>query len=228
LINLKKLGFTLVELLVVIAIIAILAAILFPAFAQAKAAAQKTACLSNVKQLTLGTIMYTNDYDDQMPSLGIGNAAAGLLGGWIYYIRCPADDGQLPAGYDVTKGSIYPYIKSVQVFLCPTDSKGKVSGNSYSVSECIGTGGTPFSPGRVSTSVEEPSNFLFFNEEADGDPLTDSTDDGYFLYPSNNMSVRHTGGSNGSFVDGHAKFILPGALKANGWVFGDPDLTSCP
>ena len=57
-------AFTLIELLVVIAIIAILAAILFPVFAQAKAAAKKTAALSNTKQLVLGMIMYIGDYDD--------------------------------------------------------------------------------------------------------------------------------------------------------------------
>jgi prepilin-type N-terminal cleavage/methylation domain-containing protein len=57
-------GFTLIELLVVIAIIAILAAILFPVFAQAKVAAKKTACISNEKQQVLGTIMYNGDYDD--------------------------------------------------------------------------------------------------------------------------------------------------------------------
>ncbi|HWD38925.1 MAG TPA: prepilin-type N-terminal cleavage/methylation domain-containing protein [Fimbriimonas sp.] len=60
-------GFTLIELLVVIAIIAILAAILFPVFAQAKVAAKKTADLSNVKQLVLGTLMYNNDNDDANP-----------------------------------------------------------------------------------------------------------------------------------------------------------------
>src|SRR5271167_4373871 len=60
----KHRGFTLIELLVVIAIIAILAAILFPVFAQAKAAAKKTASLSNVKQIGLGGLMYCNDYDD--------------------------------------------------------------------------------------------------------------------------------------------------------------------
>ncbi len=60
-------GFTLIELLVVIAIIAILAAILFPVFAQAKKAAKATVCLSNVKQLNLGAIMYSNDFDDIVP-----------------------------------------------------------------------------------------------------------------------------------------------------------------
>jgi prepilin-type N-terminal cleavage/methylation domain-containing protein/prepilin-type processing-associated H-X9-DG protein len=74
--NHKHRAFTLIELLVVIAIIAILAAILFPVFAQAKAAAKATACLSNVKQITLGGIMYSNDYDDViMPSYALTPSA---------------------------------------------------------------------------------------------------------------------------------------------------------
>jgi prepilin-type N-terminal cleavage/methylation domain-containing protein/prepilin-type processing-associated H-X9-DG protein len=60
-------GFTLIELLVVIAIIAILAAILFPVFAQAREAARKTSCLSNTKQLSMGWLMYTQDYDEAYP-----------------------------------------------------------------------------------------------------------------------------------------------------------------
>src|SRR5678816_3817185 len=60
-------GFTLIELLVVIAIIAILAAILFPVFAQAKAAAKKTACLSNNKQIGIALYMYLTDFDDLLP-----------------------------------------------------------------------------------------------------------------------------------------------------------------
>src|SRR5438552_9807604 len=62
-----KRGFTLIELLVVIAIIAILAAILFPVFAQARHAARKSVGLSNLKQLGLGTMMYVQDYDERFP-----------------------------------------------------------------------------------------------------------------------------------------------------------------
>src|SRR5260221_10716098 len=60
-------GFTLIELLVVIAIIAILAAILFPVFAQARAAARKASCVSNTKQFSLGILMYAQDYDETIP-----------------------------------------------------------------------------------------------------------------------------------------------------------------
>jgi len=87
-------GFTLIELLVVIAIIAILAAILFPVFAQAKAAAKSTATLSGLKQVDLSALMYINDYDDAMPP---------------------------PAGSDyyndpTTLETLYPYVKSVPLF----------------------------------------------------------------------------------------------------------------
>src|SRR5580658_2557794 len=75
----KRKGFTLIELLVVIAIIAILAAILFPVFAQAKRAAKATADLSNLKQLDLGIIMYSNDYDDVFPDANSNDPDAGTF-----------------------------------------------------------------------------------------------------------------------------------------------------
>src|SRR5437588_7529331 len=74
----RRRGFTLVELLVVIAIIAILAAILFPVFAQARAAARKASCQSNFKQLILASLMYLNDYDETWPLVEQQPDAGGL------------------------------------------------------------------------------------------------------------------------------------------------------
>jgi prepilin-type N-terminal cleavage/methylation domain-containing protein len=99
----KRSGFTLIELLVVIAIIAILAAILFPVFAQAKLAAKKTQALSGVKQLTLSILMYENDYDDLFPE--------GFQGtDWT--------------GMDLWEQRVQPYVKNIGIFASPADSFG--------------------------------------------------------------------------------------------------------
>ena len=94
-------GFTLIELLVVIAIIAILAAILFPVFAQAREMARRTTCLSNFKQLGSGVAMYTQDYDEQLPKSWYGVTANGGNPKWM----------------DVT----FPYTKNEQMYNCPSD-----------------------------------------------------------------------------------------------------------
>jgi len=107
-----KRAFTLIELLVVIAIIAILAAILFPVFAQAKAAAKKTQALSNAKQLGLGIMMYNNDVDG-MYDVGCCNA-------WFY----PGATNQPGGGW---AWDISPYIKNAGVFTDPIDKPGQQS-----------------------------------------------------------------------------------------------------
>jgi prepilin-type N-terminal cleavage/methylation domain-containing protein len=110
----KKSAFTLIELLVVIAIIAILAAILFPVFAQAKAAAKATACLSSVKQITLGGLMYSNDYDDQiLPSYTLSPSSWESTSAQTTY--------PLSFWCDI----VQPYIKSGQV---TTAQLGQTSG----------------------------------------------------------------------------------------------------
>jgi prepilin-type N-terminal cleavage/methylation domain-containing protein/prepilin-type processing-associated H-X9-DG protein len=105
----KRRGFTLIELLVVIAIIAILAAILFPVFAQAREAARKTSCLSNLKQLSLGMMMYVQDYDELFPN-------------WNWTFFCNGGNNGLPRdSASFWTMAIYPYVKSVGVYRCPDD-----------------------------------------------------------------------------------------------------------
>lgn len=98
-------AFTLVELLVVIAIVALLAAILFPVFARVRENARRTSCASNLKQLAIGLIQYTQDYDEQFPAAGMSDTA----------------NGPLALGYGWA-GDSYPYVKNAQVFICPSDT----------------------------------------------------------------------------------------------------------
>ena len=100
----RRKAFTLIELLVVIAIIAILAAILFPVFAQAKLAAKKAASLSNTKQLGLAHIMYAGDYDDTFDAQGLPTPYNNY--GW-----------QMSWMFEVN-----PYVKNYDIFKDPTDT----------------------------------------------------------------------------------------------------------
>jgi len=106
----KNHGFTLIELLVVIAIIAILASILFPVFAQARAKARAATCLSNEKQIGLGLMMYTQDFDETLPMASYAASAAKPYCG-ITSVNSPF----IPKWMDM----LYPYIKNRGVFTCP-------------------------------------------------------------------------------------------------------------
>jgi prepilin-type N-terminal cleavage/methylation domain-containing protein/prepilin-type processing-associated H-X9-DG protein len=123
----KRTGFTLIELLVVIAIIAILAAILFPVFAQARAAARKTSCLSNLKQLGLSSLMYVQDNDEHFPSWDWGFYCNGGNGGQAH------DSGSFwwPA--------TYPYMKNTKILQCPDDVMQNL--DAFGGSDCSSDGG---------------------------------------------------------------------------------------
>jgi len=121
----QRSGFTLIELLVVIAIIAILAAILFPVFAQARAAARKSVGISNLKQLGLGTMMYVQDYDERYPYYNWGCMSCNESGNGT----CNDPPGHLSgdvaqfAAYSAAAwcNSIQPYIKNTGIFQDPSD-----------------------------------------------------------------------------------------------------------
>jgi prepilin-type N-terminal cleavage/methylation domain-containing protein/prepilin-type processing-associated H-X9-DG protein len=102
----RKVGFTLIELLVVIAIIAILAAILFPAFAKARESARRASCSSNLKQIGIGLMQYSQEYDERVPRTWYG----------------PDKDYSGADGRYKWMDAIYPYLKSEAIFNCPSDS----------------------------------------------------------------------------------------------------------
>jgi prepilin-type N-terminal cleavage/methylation domain-containing protein/prepilin-type processing-associated H-X9-DG protein len=100
----RRSGFTLIELLVVIAIIAILAAILFPVFAQARDRARMSACLSNMRQIGTGMMMYAQDYDETLPHIRFSCRVSGCY---------------------VWKNALRPYLKSLEILACPSNPYGK-------------------------------------------------------------------------------------------------------
>ena len=134
----QRRGFTLIELLVVIAIIAILAAVLFPVFAQARSSARETTCLSNNKQIGLGILMYAQDYDEMLPFCA-NNGAVGLPRVDWY----DAIEPYVKVGAGVAAaGSPFPR-KQAQFWICPD----------------FGNRSLPMAPGDPSPFVEAPSTY---------------------------------------------------------------------
>ena len=201
-------GFTLIELLVVIAIIAILAAILFPVFAQAREKARQTSCLSNMKQIMTAESMYVQDYDQ--------------VHSWLW--------GWSPQ-FTPWMQQINPYVKNEKVWLCPDDATARVT-------KCIGKTPSSYSQnfawpswsgagwsassdnfqmspaGSMDAAITGSASTIFVTERGGSTHCFDSTDWleifwNYNTSPTGNASGSqwHSGGANYGMCDGHAKWM---------------------
>jgi prepilin-type N-terminal cleavage/methylation domain-containing protein/prepilin-type processing-associated H-X9-DG protein len=219
-------GFTLIELLVVIAIIAILAAILFPVFAQAREKARSAACLSNLKQVGMATRMYTQDYDEV------------LVPNYLY---------SSPSTYEWWWDLLQPYVKSRDVFACPSWSESETyktapgaaaqrikwsyGGNNWhwwpggekkdpDLLGPMGVNRVGLSINAAEPSVEFPASTIYLmdavSQEIWTPPQHDYCNDGkgydrpvsFKGFPARGfVHFRHSQGFNAVFVDGHAKWL---------------------
>jgi prepilin-type N-terminal cleavage/methylation domain-containing protein/prepilin-type processing-associated H-X9-DG protein len=220
----RRSGFTLIELLVVIAIIAILAAILFPVFARAREKARQTSCLSNLKQMGLGAMMYAQDYDERLHCMlyGLGAQGAGCApnSNWFY-------------------GALEPYMKNKQILICPSDTTAlyagvtnyginyglfsSAEGIATNIKGCYTQGGKAL--GKIGKPAEVglygdaencayPGNAQVFDKAANAwvaaSPYT----------TCGRASNRHNDGLNVAYCDGHAKFITYSSNSGPGnpWI----------
>jgi prepilin-type N-terminal cleavage/methylation domain-containing protein/prepilin-type processing-associated H-X9-DG protein len=200
----RKPGFTLIELLVVIAIIAILAAILFPVFAQARDKARQASCLSNQKQIGLGFLMYAQDYDGTWPcQAGDGVLVRAAGGNGINY-------------HDL----ILPYSKNEQIWLCPSNiPNGSIAVKPPAMGYHM-NGNLITAAGLSEGAMAAPASLIALRESGNGRvfvncylrPYRGNCDD-VINYENNNPNLNfmpHAKGYNLLFADGHAKWYKSG------------------
>ena len=224
-----KRAFTLIELLVVIAIIAILAAILFPVFARARENARRASCQSNCKQIGLGMMQYLQDYDEKYP--------INMYGGYTSASPQTQNDTNMPGAkfnsYNSSGASfgkfitwmdcIHPYVKSMQIYVCPSSTDATVS--SYGYSGTVGgstadwaTGGAIANDTPIAASaIAQTSNTLLLMDwnspyHAGIHPATYNA---WRNDPAQKARVNpHLEGTNVIFADGHVKW-----QKSNSSIF---------
>jgi prepilin-type N-terminal cleavage/methylation domain-containing protein/prepilin-type processing-associated H-X9-DG protein len=212
----KPKGFTLIELLVVIAIISILAAILFPVFARARENARRANCLSNLKQLGLAIMQYTQDYDEKLPGIRKGANTPGTYVTWVTLIQ--------------------PYAKSIQVYTCPDgvpfyDPYYPSYGFNYNLgldATCVSLAAIQ-TPSETLLTADSWAHLAAPNDQlgsyniyppsipiADGSPNWWLKKQGSGVAYHGTLIQQHFDGANVAYVDGHVKWSkLPGPLTNN-------------
>ncbi len=230
----KRHAFTLIELLVVIAIIAILAAILFPVFAQAKAAAKKTANISNLKQIGLAVLLYNADHDDTFVPYAIpadgGTVAVGTL--WWHGLTTKVPPP--PPGYFITyvrsKGLLFPYMKNADIQDDPTAKEIPTPFTNWVNGEQVPTYGTnsrvflqPTAtlPALNAAQIEEPANTITMLDAVNAcdpgaiskSPFVQASWNGADMGGSNcfapRVHGRHHGKATVAWADGHVTMRTP-------------------
>ena len=220
----RKRAFTLIELLVVIAIIAILAAILFPVFARARENARRASCLSNLKQIGLGVMQYNQDYDGHYPPNFPRDTSNSNTSGSLHAIL--DTDTSHPSGvFKVYHGAtdhwqtwmdvIFPYVKSTQIFVCPS-ATASATAPSYGYSIAIGGYGgycsnfgstcTSYTP-LTESAINRPSEIIMIMDY--NNVYSDTTGPWNMnnaLTAGNTVVTPHLEGGNRAFADGHVKW----------------------
>jgi prepilin-type N-terminal cleavage/methylation domain-containing protein/prepilin-type processing-associated H-X9-DG protein len=219
-------AFTLIELLVVIAIIAILASLLLPALATAKAKAYTVKCISNSKQLSLAWILYADENDDRLignldglPAQNAANSNITWCVGWLDNAAFRPDNTNLAL---LRNSQLYPYVRAEGIYKCPSDrsrsrgAAGEERVRTYSMNGYLGGKAEPFSPGylqfRKQTDIVRPGpaqTFVFVDEREE------SVNDACFLVDMAGFDPQQTGGQ--------VWMNYPGAYHGRGAVLAYAD-----